>query len=118
MKRDMNLVREILIKLENHNEKEFVGYFTLEEYDDDLVTYHLGIMDDAGIIGGRFLYADDKMLWSSLKISWDGHEFLDAIKNENVWSKVKGVVQEKGGSIPFEILKALAIKTSEALFLS
>lgn len=40
-----------------------------------------------------------------------GHEFLDSIRNEGIWNKVKDVVKSKGleiGSVPLEVLKEYA----------
>ena len=44
------------------------------------------------------------------------HEFLDAIRNDTVWNKVKATVKEKGGAIPFEVLKLLAIQAAKSVF--
>jgi hypothetical protein len=40
-------------------------------------------------------------------LTWEGHEFLDATKNETVWNKTKQLIADKGGSISIEVLKAL-----------
>lgn len=43
-------------------------------------------------------------------LTWNGHEFLDAIKNDTVWNDVKKTAAKHGGSLPFDIVKALAVK--------
>jgi hypothetical protein len=45
-----------------------------------------------------------------------GHEFLDAACNETVWKKTTEIITDKGGSIPFEVLKDLLIKGVATLF--
>ncbi len=51
---------------------------------------------------------DDEHLWPR-SLTWGGHDFLDAIRNDDVWSKTKSTVQEKVGSATFEVVKALGL---------
>lgn len=43
-------------------------------------------------------------------ITWQGHEFLDAVRDKSVWERVSATAQAKGGSLSFEVLKALAVQ--------
>ena len=49
-------------------------------------------------------------------MTWEGQNFLAAIRNEKVWERLKKAIREKGGSIPFEVLKELAIKYARQYF--
>lgn len=68
-------------------------------------------MDQAGLvefINGRTRdsqYADH---WLK-QITWEGHNFLDAIEKESIFNQVKAKIAEKGLGTSFEIFKALAI---------
>lgn len=45
------------------------------------------------------------------KLTWYGNDYLDAISSENVWSKTKEIIKEKGmevSNVPFEVLIELA----------
>ena len=44
------------------------------------------------------------------EISWEGHEFLDAARNQSNWNKAKTIIKEKGGSITIDVLKQLLIQ--------
>ena len=46
---------------------------------------------------------------------WEGYEFLDKIRNDTVWGKIRAKIQEKGGSIPFDVMSALALKYAKQL---
>lgn len=119
MERNMDLIRKILLDLEQRKEKDFVGYYNLEGYSRDEVEYHLELMMEKGLLTGNFVYADGSMLFSALKISWEGHDFLDSIKNDTVWNKVKESLKNKGlelGQVSFDILKEYAkLKIKETL---
>ena len=38
-----------------------------------------------------------------------GHDYLDAIRDNGIWTKTKAAVAETGGSATLEIVKALAL---------
>ena len=77
------------------------------------VPYHLELLADAGLVKG-FRTAGDAYYPRSL--SWQGHDFLDAIRDETVWNKTKGIMKGKGGSITFDVLKALATSVLKGMF--
>jgi len=50
------------------------------------------------------------------RLTWAGHDFLDAARSEEIWNQTKKVVAEKTSSISFELLKlALVEGTKVAL---
>jgi len=38
-----------------------------------------------------------------------GHDYLDAIRNDGIWQRTKEAVAETGGSAALEIIKAVAL---------
>ena len=40
-------------------------------------------------------------------LTWAGHDFLDSIRDESVWSAVKKKLTAVGGSASIDVLKAL-----------
>ena len=108
MKRDMDLVREILIELEkddspDHAPKEYVH----PGYSQENVDHHLRIMAEAGLINIREAQLLD---WNSdyevEGLTWDGHEFLEVARQESFWKQAKKKVQEKTGVLTLEMLKS------------
>lgn len=115
MNRDTELVRKILLHLESQD--DFRNELKMPEENPISVAYHLKIMEQAGLVEQKVHYADDKPMWMHASITWDGQEFLKAIKNENVWSKLIKKIKEEGGNLPFAVITKLALKYSEQLFL-
>ena len=68
---------------------------------------HLLIMHQAGLImGGAYTPAvTDGPMWLEVELTWDGHEFLAAAKDEKTWNKVKAAVLARTGGLMFEVLK-------------
>ena len=49
-------------------------------------------------LGGHFYTADN---------TWDGHELLDTLRDQNVWNRIKEISKEKGVDITFESIKVM-----------
>ncbi|WP_019518458.1 DUF2513 domain-containing protein [Aggregatibacter actinomycetemcomitans] len=46
--------------------------------------------------------------YAALSLTWQGHEFLDKIRNDSVWNKVKSTVQSKSLDLSFDVIKQVA----------
>jgi hypothetical protein len=44
------------------------------------------------------------------RLTWEGHEFLDAAQDESRWKKAMGLVAEKAGSVTTDVLKELLVQ--------
>ena len=76
-----------------------------------------GAEDPKGTRNTRRRSVDDgAVVLGASSLTWQGHEFLDAIRNDTIWNKTKNVVAERGGAIPFELIKELAIKLARTAF--
>jgi len=120
MKRDMELVIKILKEVE---EKDSIEPFNLrmsdEGYDDDLVMYHLILMSEAGLIETFELTTLGGSNVMVKRLTWDGHEFLDAARNDSVMSKAKEIAKQKGAelsSLPLMVVKDLLLATTKSWF--
>ena len=56
-----------------------------------------------------------KLYYWAKGLTWQGHEFIDAIKNETVWNKVKGEAGKRGVDLSFETIKAIATGVVKSL---
>ena len=103
MKRDMELIRLLLIKLEGEID------VNLSEYTSEEINYHNYLLLDAGLSKGKITSTlgsrQPKAILTSL--TWEGHEFLDAAKYEPVWKNSLKKVAKSGGAFTFDILKAI-----------
>jgi hypothetical protein len=116
MKRDMELVRSILQQVES-KPPGFSAQWDTGAHTQDEFFEHVKLLKDAGLLEADVTPIDrGTVIAYPKRLTWAGHEFLDSIKNDTVWDKVKETVKEKGGAIPFEVLKALAVKVASAFF--
>lgn len=114
MKRDMELIRKILIAIEE-DPNEPMGWIDLEieGYEDQVVSYHIELLYRAGMVGARDLSSMSGYEWKVTKLTWSGHEFLDSIKNESVWSKLKEKLGSDVSSLPITVVSQVAIEAAK-----
>lgn len=116
MKRDMNLVVELLKYFEKREEIGIDQNVAIPEYDEHQVQYHLRRMFEAGLLDAEATYSTTTktriITVYPFGLTWQGHEFLDALRGEGVLSSIKEKVGGSISEIPFSILKELAINAS------
>jgi hypothetical protein len=106
----MDIVRRILLAVEDADGP----VEALEGLDDSVFSYHAAILIEAGLVRGDApTYGDTLQPFgaSIFSLTWSGHEFLDAARNDSVWQKATGTVRAKGVSLTFEVLKELLTAT-------
>lgn len=117
MKRDMDLVRKILLEIEEKG-NDPLDWFELElpGFTAEQVAYHVLILQEGGLIDAEDLSSMPKGFSIAPKrLTWKGHEFLDAARSDTIWNKVKAQVKDKAGSVSFDVLKVLLKKAAVAV---
>ena len=122
MRRDMDLVREILLAIEK-NEKDPLGWIDLElpNRSRKEVAYHVMLLHQAGLITAHDVstMGADGFDWRPKSLTWQGHEFLEAARNDTIWRKAVGRMVEVTGGVSLDVLKDLLIASGkQALGLS
>jgi hypothetical protein len=117
MKRDMDLVRAILLAMEAYPNGFAPADFTIAGYDQDVIGHHVWLMAQ-----GRLVTADDVTASGDRSptalpgaITWQGHEFLAVARNDRVWRKVKTELKDRTLSLSFALIQDLAIKYAARL---
>jgi hypothetical protein len=109
MKRDMDIVRRILFAVEDAS----APVEQLDDCEDSVFSYHVAILIESGLVRGDV--SDGHNLQpvggSIFRLTWSGHEFLDAARNDSVWHKTTGSIRSKGLSLTFDLLKELLTAT-------
>lgn len=105
MKRDMDVVREILLEVESRDD----GRAAVFDFDENALVKreHLRMLIEAGLL--QEVGQTRSAARYKVQLSWKGHDYLDAIRDEGIWSKTKAAVAETGGSATLEIVKSLAL---------
>jgi hypothetical protein len=110
MKRDWDLIREVLIEVEALNPATFEDkrYGPLRQSENPAKDGQAVLLWKAGFIEGVDASSIDQgesVLAQGL--TWSGHELLDTIRSKPVWEKIKSTAQEKGLDLTFDTVIAL-----------
>jgi hypothetical protein len=107
----MDLVKKILFAMEEepsgfarHSESKIAGY------SQETIGYHVLIMIEAGLVKGDDVsdYFPTPCAMAT-RLTWLGHEFLDACREETRWNKAKEIVGKLGG-VTFDVFKQILTK--------
>lgn len=118
MKRDFELIRKLLIFFEEKESPAHVEVPPIEGYDDGTIKTHLVLMHDAGLLRCEPIRSStsDRVIYVvPFELTWAGHEFLDKIRDETVWRKIRGFISSKGGSVAFSVLNELATRLAKEM---
>lgn len=112
MKRDPDLIRDLLDYIEkNHDGVNSIdsNQMIIKNYDQIQIAYHLRLLFDAGLIICRDTsdYSGTPFL-IILRLTNDGHDFIEAARNDTAWNKTKDKMAEAGGFV-LELAKPLLI---------
>lgn len=109
MKRNMELVRKLLLAVE---EKPFPidsDDITVSDFIRPEIDYHFQLLFEAGLL--RYVVDasthDGNKQWLGVSLTWTGHEFLDAARNETVWTEATRLIVSKVGTVTFDVLKTV-----------
>lgn len=107
MQRDMDLVREILLRLEMQKEPHSRMNLEIEGFTEEEVAYHAQIMEEAGLIETMQGHTVGFFRVYPTRLTWAGHDFLDAARDDTHWNRAKERAAEVGGTLTLETWKDL-----------
>lgn len=106
MKRDMNLIREMLLWAEKQEHGFIYENPEIDGYSAEEIGYHAHLIGQSGL---AIVHSDTDL--SSLSpsafissITNEGYEFIDVAKDNNIWAKAKETVLKPGVSMTFSLL--------------
>jgi hypothetical protein len=112
MQRDMDLIRHVLLSAEAGPPYPKIDGFTSEA-----IRYHQMLAIEAGLVKGQHwtYYENATDIPSEVNVqgvTWQGHDFLAAIRDDNNWTKLKNYLAQSGKAVTLETL----IAGAKALF--
>lgn len=106
MRRNMDLVRSILLYIEERTHLNTTDQIKIAGFTDDEVNYHILLLYEDDYIDGQKL-AYGRVI--PMRMFSKAHDFLDAARNETIWNKAKKEVKDKGVDVPISMMKDLLI---------
>ena len=109
MKRDWEVIRKILLQIEAlpTEDSEFKSD-EIQGVDNSVIAFQMRLMLDAKLIEG---YCDDAIgtyYCYATRLTWQGCEFLDAIRKDSVWNEIKRQAKTKTVDLPIGVINSIA----------
>lgn len=97
MKLDKDLAREILLAVEASNEDP-LGWtvLNLEDRETKEISDHDRLLHEAGLTIGQDLSTGDGLEWLPKRLTYKRHEFLDTVRDGEVWRRTKARAEKAG----------------------
>ena len=86
MRHDLDLVRKILIAIEDMPPDPAWESLHLDGYDDSVVGEHVRILAEAGFIEMQNMSNFAESIYCPTALTWQGGLLLDSIRNDTVWA--------------------------------
>jgi hypothetical protein len=102
----MDLVRSILLELEKETYGGTPVSIAIKDHSNEEIVYHVMLLSEAGLIEALEL-GFGEINWMPIRLTWAGHEFLEAARDEKRWKKALKTMDTKGGGVVFAILEEL-----------
>lgn len=114
MKRDFDLIRAIMLDIEKLPpalRQDDNYHFEHPEYtDNDEIGYALGLLVDRGFVSAKIdnvIGIESHGSFYEVSLTFEGHDFLDSIRDDEIWRHTKDGLEKAGGST-FDLIKELA----------
>jgi len=106
----MSLIRHLLSYVEGQPAGSIIEQVTVPEgTSGSAVGEHIALLVEHGLIEGEVVDVNAP-LFVIQRLTWEGHDFLQAIQNDKVWNKILAKAKTLGGSMTLEIAKELGTK--------
>jgi hypothetical protein len=106
MKRDMELIRNLLLEIESGNLNP-----AIEGYDNDALNFHKALLEEMGLVEAIIHYSsrgsitDIPDMAVIKRMTSDGHDFIQGIRDNEKWAKVKAFLKSAGKDVTLETMK-------------
>ncbi|MES2494478.1 MAG: DUF2513 domain-containing protein [Pseudomonadota bacterium] len=107
MKRDPDLIRAILLAVEADSRCEILHLPSFPNNSRESVHFHVRLLVDKGLLKTPFPDRSVSQDWLCLRLTWEGYDLLDHIRDPAIWRTVKRSAG-KVGSWSIETLAAIA----------
>lgn len=114
MKRDMELVRQILITVGDAEGPVDIERFVDARFSMELIAYHVSLMEAHGLVDAEILYADDRAYRGVIGgLTWEGADFLDAIGDDGIWKRTKAAIKSVSSSVTMQTIRETAVMVAK-----
>lgn len=106
MRRDFEMIRELLLEVE-----AAPGPYEVISLNDEAsrtLFHNIVLLTDAGYLDSNDSNSTTRQLKKQMVLTWRGHELLNAIRDDDTWALLKTRLPIEAGTVPFHIVEQYA----------
>ena len=115
MKLNQDCVRSVMLFIENKSTfgsfldlNDFLKAEELKNYKDEEIKYTLAKLSETNYLNKKVQFINNEIAeFSTGSLTWEGHKFLDTIRDNKVWSKTKEITN-KFASVSISMVEDIA----------
>jgi hypothetical protein len=109
VKRDLDLIRDLLLKIEALPAGPTAQY-RVDEIDDPVLLAHLELLIDSGLVRGKISRSHGARgdVIGIAGLTWEGHEWIETVRDQRVWNETKRTCIDQAGALSFDLARAVA----------
>ncbi len=113
MKRNLELIRHILLTMESSSKTRIcIEDFETTEYDPKTISYHINLLLDCDYLDATVVpmcgCPYDQFIVH--RLTSQGHDYLDSVRDDNIWEETKKQIGKVSSSVSLDIIKSVSGK--------
>ncbi len=112
MRRDLNLIRELLLRIEAQESRNADLALEVAGYTEGEVDYNLDLLIQEGLVNGDGKWTFGNKYYVSINgLTWSGHDFLNSVREDAVWEAATQKAQNGGhklANLTIDVAKGIA----------
>ena len=119
MRRDMDLVRSILLQADAADGPLDMGDIDAYGLTEDELAYHIELMRERGLLSATIRRACGGAVVSCRvdALTWDGQDMLDAMRSNRVWARARRAIAESVGTATFDVVRGVCSAIAQRMAL-
>ena len=115
MKRDLDLVRQLLLQIEALPAGPPAQY-RMSEIEDPVLLAHFELVLASGLVNGKISRSQSSRgdVISISGLTWEGHEWIETVRSQGVWNETKATLLDGRAAMTYELTKAVAARILRA----
>jgi hypothetical protein len=115
VKREMHLLRDILLGVEAASGPFDLTDARFEAHDFTDLANHAELLIEAGLLKGEVVTSDSlgvPVYVRIIRLTWEGHDFVALARDDRTWQEAVAACPEGPDSVTFEMLRELLAEVS------
>lgn len=118
MKRNWETIRDLLSRVEACTlpmDAIRLNNFPQDKHTE--VSYHMALLIEAGLVKGWMSQTIGPEIkdFVAQRLTWEGHELLDSIRSDTVWTKTKKIFTDVGLDMVFDMVKTVTKEVATSM---